>query len=136
MKEYNLVPQEMTLSEIIDIDKLGDRYTTVNGEDFEVAFAPITFVGGGLGIGFGVPFFFTSGTFLWALFGFGLVLCYDATNAILYQLMTFFFVPMLIGYLGGFTGLMLLPVVPGFFYSNALGLGMAAIAAWKLLPKA
>ena len=55
-----------------------------------------------------------------ALFGFGLTLCFDVLNGILYQLLTFFFIPMLIGYLGGFVGLLLLPVIPGFFYRSPL----------------
>jgi hypothetical protein len=134
IKNYNLVPTEFTLEDVIDVGKLGERYITVEGEDFEAAFAPILFVGGGLGFGLGIPFFITSGTFLFLLLGFGLTMCYDYLNGILYKLMTFSFIPILMGYLSGFTGLLLLPVVPGLFYSNALGIGMSAITIWKQLP--
>jgi hypothetical protein len=134
MKQYELVSHDLALSDLIDVEKFGDRYETVSGQDFEAAFAPIAFVGGGLGFGLGLPFFLTSGTFLMMLFGFGLTLCFDASIGVLYQLLTFSFVPILFGYLGGFTGLLLLPVIPGFFYSNAVGLGMVAVTVWKQIP--
>ena len=134
IKNYGIVSSDMTLEEFVDVKKLERGYNSMQSQDFQAASAPIMFVGGGFGFGFGVPFFITSGTFLMILIGFGLVLCYDPVNAVLNQLFTMFFIPMLIGYLGGFTGLLLLPVIPGFFYSNAVGLGMVALTSWKLFP--
>lgn len=134
MKNYGIVSSEITLNEFVDVEKLKQGYKSMQSQDFQAASAPIMFVGGGFGLGFGVPFFITSGTFLMILFGFGLVMCYDTVNTVLNQLFTMFFIPMLIGYLGGFTGLLLLPVIPGFFYSNAVGLGMVALTSWKLVP--
>jgi hypothetical protein len=134
MKNYEIVSNEMALEDVVDVEKLEGEYNDVQTQDFDAAFAPILFVGGGLGFGLGVPLWFTSGTFIMALFGFGLVYCYDPVTGIMNQMLTLAFIPMLIGYLGGFTGIFLLPVVPGFFYSNALGLGMAAVTIWKMLP--
>ncbi len=135
LKNYELVSSDLTLEEILDVEKLTEPIETQQfGEDFEAKNAPIFFVGGGLGFGFGVPFFFTSGTFLCILFGFGLVLCYDFAEKILHQLITLFFIPLIVGYMGGFIGLLLLPVIPGFFYSNFFGLGMVSNTKWQLIP--
>jgi len=134
LKNYEIVSSEMSLDQVVDVEKLEGEISEVQTQDFDAAFAPILFVGGGLGFGLGVPFWFTSGTFIMALFGFGMVYCYDPITAFLHQMETFFFIPMLVGYLGGFTGIFLLPVVPGFFYSNALGLGMVAVTIWKFIP--
>lgn len=134
LKSYEIVSNDMTLEQVVDVEKLEGKVNGVQSQDFDAAFAPILFVGGGLGFGLGVPFWFTSGTFIMALFGFGMVYCYDPITAFLNQMETFFFIPMLVGYLGGFTGIFLLPVVPGFFYSNALGLGMVAVTIWKFIP--
>ncbi len=134
MKNYEIVSSEMSLEEVVDVEKLEGEINEVQTQDFDAAFAPILFAGGGLGFGLGVPFWFTSGTFIMALFGFGIVYCYDPLTAIMNEMLTISFLPILIGYLGGFTGIFLLPVVPGFFYSNALGLGMAALTIWKTLP--
>ena len=134
MKNYKVVPDDLTLEDIIDVDKLSGPYEPRQGEDFSADFAPLFFLGGGFGFGFGIPFFITSGTFLMILFGFGLAMCYDFFNKVLYQLFTMFFIPMLVGYLGGFLGLILLPVLPGFFYSNLVGLGMVAKTRWRMIP--
>ncbi|MCK4366178.1 MAG: hypothetical protein KAW45_09005, partial [Thermoplasmatales archaeon] len=37
------------------------------------------------------------------------------------------------GYLGGFIGLLLFGVVPGFFYSNLFGLGVVTKTQWLLM---
>lgn len=134
LKDYKLVSSDLKLEQIMDVNKLNKRYEKVDGENFEVDYAPLLFAGGGIGFGFGIPFFITSGTFLCMLFGFGLTLCLDVLNGILYQLITFFFIPMLVGYLGGFVGLLLLPVIPGFFYSNFFGMGFATKTSWMMIP--
>ena len=134
MKNYEVVPEDITLEDIIDVDKLSGPYEQQFDDDFSADFAPLFFLGGGFGFGFGIPFLITSGTFLMILFGFGLVLCYDIFNKVLYQMFTMFFIPLVVGYLGGFLGLILLPVVPGFFYSNLVGIGMVAKTRWRMIP--
>lgn len=134
MKNYEVVPDDLTLEDIIDVDKLTGPYEPRQGEDFSADFAPLFFMGGGFGFGIGIPFLITSGTFLIILFGFGIALCYDFFNKVLYSLFTMFFIPLLVGYLGGFLGLILLPVLPGFFYSNLVGLGMVAKTRWRMVP--
>ena len=134
LKNYEIVSSEMSLEEFVDVEKLEGEVNEVQTQDFDAAFAPILFVGGGIGFGLGVPLWFTSGTFIMALLGFGLVMCYDPLTAVTNELVTVSFLPILLGYLGGFTGILLLPVVPGFFYSNALGLGMVAVTIWKTVP--
>ena len=134
LKDYEIVSSDITLEDILDVEKLQGPYTQQDDDRFAVDNAPLIFAGGGIGFGVGIPFILTSGTFLWILVGFGLALCYDFANKVLHQLLTIFFIPMLVGYLGGFIGLLLLPVIPGFFYSNAFGIGMAAKTNWRLVP--
>ena len=133
LKDYELVSSDMTLEDVLDVNKLTGNYNVVEDEGFEAEYAPIVFVGGGFGFGFGIPFFITSGTFLMILVGFGLVYCYDVLHNTLHQLMTLSFIPMLVGYLGGFIGLLLFGVVPGFFYSNLFGLGVVTKTQWLLM---
>lgn len=135
IKDYELVSSDFTLEDVMDVSQLGEKNTSANSEGFEAAFAPILFAGGGLGFGLGIPFLLTSGVFFVFLFGFGLVYCYDFATEQLFELWTYSFIPILMGYLGGFTGLLLLPVVPGFFYSNFLGMGMSALTIWNAVPE-
>ncbi|MCK5458851.1 MAG: hypothetical protein KAI20_03095 [Thermoplasmatales archaeon] len=134
LKDYKLVSNDLTLEDILDVEKLTEPIETQQFEDFEAENAPIFLGGGGVGFGFGVPFLLTSGTFLCILIGGGLVLCYDFANKILHSLLTIFFIPLLVGVMQGFIGLLLLPVIPGFFYSNFFGLGMVAKTSWRLIP--
>jgi hypothetical protein len=135
MKNYNLVPDDMTLEDIMDIDKLEKINGEEGAKDISVYNALVFFVGGGLGFGIGVPFFITTGMFLMALLGFGYTLIYEIFTNITHTFTTFFIIPVLLGFLIGFTGLLLLPVLAGFFYSNALGLGICAYTQWGLYPK-
>lgn len=135
LKNYNLISNDLQLNDIIDVNKLNEsRYEPVTGENFKANNTPMIFAGGGFGFGFGVPFFVTAGNFLMLLFGFGMTMCYDPQEKVLYSLSTLFFIPMLIGNLMGFMGLILIPVIPGFFYSNLFGIGMAARTGWRLVP--
>jgi hypothetical protein len=135
LKKYELVSSDLTLDDVLDVSKLrGTTHQTDDDDEFEEQYAPIVFAGGGLGFGFGLPSIITSGTFLVILFGFGAVYCYNIYTGVTHQLMTLFFIPMLIGYLGGFIGLLLLPVIPGFFYSNLFGLGFVSKTRWMLVP--
>ena len=134
LKDYKLVSNDLTLEDILDVEKLTEPIEPQQFEDFEAENAPIFLAGGGVGFGFGVPFLFTSGTFLCILIGGGLVLCYDFANKILHSLFTVFFIPLLVGFMQGFIGILLLPVIPGFFYSNFFGLGMVAKTSWRMIP--
>lgn len=134
LKNYELVSNDLTLEDILDVEKLTEPIETTQFEDFKAENAPIFLAGGGVGIGFGVPFFLTSGTFLCALIGGGLVVCYDFANKVLHYMFTLFFIPLLTGFMAGFIGILLLPVIPGFFYSNFFGLGMVAKTSWGFIP--
>lgn len=135
LKRYDLIPENTILEDVINPKLLPEKTEVVSGEDFNATTAPIFFFGGGLGVGLGVPFFVTAGTFLVALLGFGLTLCYDLREDILYQLITLTLFPILIGYLSGFVGLLMIPVVPGFVYSNFLAIGAVAKTTWiQLIP--
>ena len=134
LKNYEIVSNDLTLEDILDVEKLTGPIETTQFEDFKAENAPIFLAGGGVGIGFGVPFFLTSGTFLCALIGGGLVVCYDFANKVLHYMLTLFFIPLLVGFMAGFIGILLLPVIPGFFYSNFFGLGMVAKTSWGFIP--
>jgi hypothetical protein len=135
LKKYDLIPDGITSEDIIDPTIFKSEFNVVSGEDFNATTAPLFFFGGGIGVGLGVPFFVTAGTFLVALFGFGLAMCYDIHTQTLYQLITFTLFPILIGILNGFVGLLMIPVVPGFVYSNFFALGAVAKTRWiQLLP--
>lgn len=133
MKNYNLVPDDMTLEDILDIDKLEEINGEEGAKNISVFSALVFFVGGGLGFGVGVPFPITTGIFLFALLGVGFSLVYEIYTNITHTF-NVFFLPMLVGILIGFTGLLLLPVIAGFFYSNALGLGVCAYTQWLYFP--
>ena len=130
LKRYKFIPDGITLEDVIDPGILNYDINVVSDEDFDATTAPIFFFGGGLGAGIGIPFFLTAGAFLVALFGFGLTLCYDLFSNTLYQLYTPSFTPILLGFLVGFVGLILLPVIPGFIYSNFFAIGAVAYTRW------
>lgn len=134
IKDYGLVPDDLTLEDILDVTKLTEPIEENNGSSFSTGVAPIFFVGGGFGFGIGFPFILTTGWFFLMLFGFGLVVAYDFAEKVLHQLFTLFFIPMLVGVCAGFMGLLLLPILPGFFYSNLVGLGIVAKTNWRFVP--
>ncbi len=129
LKKYNLVPNDIKIEDIIDFKKFPSDYEVVSGENFNATTAPIFFFGGGLGVGLGIPFFITAGTFLVALLGLGITICYDIHDNILYQLQALL-LPVIVGYLNGFVGLLMIPVVPGFIYSNFFAIGVVAKTSW------
>ena len=65
--------------------------------------------------------------------GLGWVFCLDPVAGVLYQLQAFLF-PLLFGYLSAYTGMILLAVFPGFFYSNLLALGFTPFTTWIQFP--
>jgi hypothetical protein len=131
LKAYELVSDDTDLEDIVDVDKLGDDDDgdVVEGENFSALFAPILFVGIGFGFGLGASFLLTHGTFLLAIAGLGFVFCKDIEKNITYRLQTFLF-PVLLGFLFAYTGLFIFGVIRGVFYSNLVGIGMAAYTGW------
>ena len=131
LKAYELVSDDTDLEDIVDVDKLGDDDDgdVVEGENFSALFAPILFVGIGFGFGLGASFLLTHGTFLLAIAGLGFVFCKDIEKNITYRLQTFLF-PVLLGFLFAYTGLLIFGVIRGVFYSNLVGIGMAAYTGW------
>ena len=93
LKEYELVPSNITLEDIMDVEKLdgyGQQTKNVTGENFYAFFAPIFFAGVGLGFGLGARlrliYLFSElnrlrlvnwfSQFILAMAGVGFVLCY------------------------------------------------------------
>jgi hypothetical protein len=136
LKSYNLVSEDITLGDFLDEEVLNDPYERVNQTDFEAHFAPIIIVGGGIGIGLGYPDWRPFNVFLHLLTvvaGLGYVFCLDPIDNILYELTSFLF-PLLFGYLSAYTGLILLAVFPGFFYSNLVAIGFTPFTSWAMFP--
>jgi len=42
--------------------------------------------------------------------------------------------PLLLGYISGYTGIIIFCVFPGLFYSNLLMIGLAPFTCWIVLP--
>ena len=98
MKEYNLVSDNTTLEDIMDVEKLESHNSqSFNRSDmtpFTVHFAPIFIGGMGFGAGFGfrnLPIIrrFAGNIFSIGVIGLGAVICLDLFNAILYFQFTF-----------------------------------------------
>ena len=100
-------------------------------------FAPILVVGGGFGIGLGMPDVrlvngFTH--FLELVAGLGTVICFDPLEAKLYTIVAFL-LPILIGYLAGYMGIIMFAIYPGTFYANLVMLGVAPLTIWIQFPE-
>ena len=143
LKQYNIVSPNATLEDVISYGKLDNIFTNITPpdivmeENFQAHFALLLIVGGGFGFGLGLPGQriingFTS--FLAAVGGLAAVVCYDwlETNTI-YVLISYM-LPLLIGYIAGYMGLILFAVEPGYFYSNLVMLGVAPYTLWLQLP--
>jgi hypothetical protein len=137
LKEYDLVPANMTLKDIIDVEKLeqGFPLEVIVNENFEARFAPIFIVGIGLGFGIGFEKRIATGFihFLAIVGGLGLILCCDFIEGKLYVLWTYTF-PIFIGYMAGYIGLIMFAVFPGYFYSNFIALGLVPYTFWFQIP--
>jgi len=136
LQKFNIVSEDITLNDILDEELLTKPFKQVNNTDFKAHFAPIIIAGGGIGIGIGYPDLRPFNVFLHLLTviaGLGWVFCLDPLEGILYKLQSFLF-PLLIGYLSAYTGLIVLAVFPGFFYSNILAIGFTPFTAWVQFP--
>jgi len=131
LKKHDLVSKDINLNDFLNPDDLNLSFDRVNNTNFMAHFAPILILGGGTGLGLGEIFrplnIFLH--FLAVVAGLGFVYCLDPIEGVLYANQVFLF-PVLIGYLSAFTGLMLFPVIPGFFYMNIVAIGFTPFTAW------
>jgi hypothetical protein len=142
LKDNNLVSNNIELNDVIDFSQYDDiplDFNNVTNKNFLAYFAPIIILGGGVGIGLGylekrLTNAFTH--FFALLAGAALVLCLDILNSTLYILLTLYFLPMFMGYMAGFSGIVMFAVYPGLFYMNVLMLGFAPFAVWRSIPEA
>ena len=152
LKKYELVSNNITLEDILDLEKLEsinpESSNISEMEPFVAHFAPIFMGGMGFGVGFGfrnLPIFkrFAGNIFSAGLIGLGIVLCLDLLLSTLYYQITFT-LPLLVHIIAGFVGIMLFafdsvfPPVPGkppiTIYSNIVALGTAGLAVGLLIP--
>jgi hypothetical protein len=137
LKEYNLVPENITLKDIVDVEKLeqGFPLEVVVNENFQAHFAPIFILGIGFGLGLGFERRIANAFvhFLAIVGGLGVILCCDFIEGKLYVLWTYTF-PIFIGYMAGYVGLIAFAVFPGYFYSNFIALGLVPYTFWFQIP--
>lgn len=135
IKNHGFASKDITLDDLLDVDDLVGPFDQVNNTNFKAHFAPIIILGGGIGLGLGevyrpVNVFLH---FLAIMGGLAWIFCLDPIEAILYQL-TSFLLPLFIGYISAYTGLILFAVIPGFFYSNIVAIGFTPFTSWVLFP--
>ena len=152
LKEYKLIPNNTTLEDIMDVEKLeiynSRPFNISEMTPFVAVFVPIFIGGMGFGAGFGfrqLPIIkrIAGNIFTLGLIGLGAVLCLDWLTSTLYQQITFT-MPFLVHFLSGFVGIMLFafdsifPPIPGSppftIYSNIVALGIAGLAIGLLIP--
>ncbi|MCJ7570703.1 MAG: hypothetical protein MUO82_02335 [Candidatus Thermoplasmatota archaeon] len=139
LKENNLISNNIKLEDIIDLNRLENKtlkFTNVTNKNFIAHFSPIIVVGGGIGLGLGYQGKRLTNAFshFFALIFGGYVLCLDFLNSIKYQLISLL-APVLVGYIAGFTGIIIFAVFPGLFYSNLLMIGFAPFTSWLCFPE-
>jgi hypothetical protein len=153
LKEYDLVSSNITLEDIMDVEKLecfsSQPFNVSEMKPFTAHFAPIFIGGFGFGAGFGfrgLPIIkrIAGNIFSLGVIGLGVVLCLDFFDAVLHFQLTFT-LPLLIHIIAGFVGIMLFafdsifPPVPGkppvTIYSNIVALGVAGLAVGILIPQ-
>ena len=135
IKNHKFASKDISLSDFIDPDLLIGPFDRVNNTSFKAHFAPIIILGGGIGVGLGevyrpVNVFLH---FLAIVGGLAWVFVLDPIEAILYQLVSFL-LPIFIGYISSYTGLILFAVIPGFFYSNIVAIGFTPFTQWVVFP--
>lgn len=141
LKENNLISNNIKLEDIIDLTQFKNnplKFNNVTNKNFKAYFAPIIVVGGGFGLGLGDParrVFNAFAHFVGVLGGLAYVLCLDFLDSTAYQLISFMF-PIFLGYIGGYTGIIIFAVSPGLLYSNLLMLGFAPFTVWLSIPEA
>ena len=141
LKENYLISNNIQLEDIIDITQFENnplKFNNVTNKNFVAHFAPIIAVGGGIGLGVGYMERRLTNAFshfLSILAGFAIVFCLDFLAETAYILFTMFFLPLFIGYIAGFTGIIMFAVYPGLFYSNLLMIGFAPFAYYLSIPE-
>ena len=152
LKEYDLVSSNITLKDIMDVEKLESfnslPFNVSEMKPFTAHFAPVFIGGFGFGAGFGfrrLPLIrrIAGNIFSAGLIGLGVVLCLDIFESILHFQFTFT-MPFLCHVIAGFVGIMLFAFdsvfspVPGTppvtIYSNIVALGIAGSAIGFLIP--
>jgi hypothetical protein len=152
LKEYDLVSSNITLKDILDVEKLESfsslPFNVSEMKPFTAHFAPVFIGGFGFGAGFGfrrLPLIrrIAGNIFSAGLIGLGVVLCLDIFESILHFQFTFT-MPYLCHVIAGFVGIMLFafdsvfpPVLgtpPVTIYSNIVALGIAGLAIGFLIP--
>jgi hypothetical protein len=143
LKDYNLIPNEILLDDIIDLEKIGINlqdnilgFDNVTNQNFLAHFAPVLVIGGGFGLGLGMPGLRTFNGFtslLTVVAGLGFVMAIDFFEQTIYTLFTYL-LPLLIGYFAGYMGFIIFAVEPGTFYSNLVMLGFSPMTAWIQIP--
>ena len=151
MKDYEIIPNEVSIQNIVDFNKIGDlgskTLNVTESNSFVSHFAPIFMVGMGFGLGLGfrrMPVFqrIAGNLFSMGLIGLGAVVCFDIEDWAIYYQLTFTF-PYLIHILSGFIGIMMFAFdnifppengPPVTLYSNFLAIGMAGLAIGFKFP--
>ena len=136
LKDFKLVSSDTTLEDLTGNWSNTNKFNNVSMQNFQAHFAPILVVGGGFGIGSGMPDLrvFNGFThFIGLIGGLGFVLCVDFIEQTAYTLISYMF-PILIGYMAGYMGLIIFAVYPGSFYSNLAMLGFVPYTLWIQIP--
>jgi len=140
LQDYNIIANNVNISDIIDFDNYDSsnlELKNVTNKNFKAHLSPILIVGGGFGLGIGIQEkgIINSFSHFFALVG-GLayVLCIDFTEETMYNIVSFMF-PITLGYISGFTGIIIFCVMPGMFYSNLVMLGFAPFTMWIVYPE-
>lgn len=141
LKVNNLVSSNIKLEDIIDLSQFENnplKFKNTTNKNFVAHFAPIIVVGGGFGLGLGDPsrrVFNAFAHFVGVLGGLAYVLCLDFLNDTAHQLISFMF-PLFLGYIGGYTGIIIFAVSPGLLFSNLVMIGFAPFTVWLSIPEA
>ncbi|HEC89265.1 MAG TPA: hypothetical protein ENI44_01635 [Thermoplasmatales archaeon] len=141
LKQYDIVPQDTTLADLLAYSKIDDILGNLTPpdivveENFKAHFALLLVVGGGFGLGLpGQRIINGFTSFLAIVGGLAAVACYDwLENNTIYILISYM-LPVLVGYIAGYIGLIIFAVEPGYFYSNLVMIGIAPYTFWFQIP--
>jgi len=141
LKENDLISDNIELEDIINFNQFENmplEFGNTTNKNFVARFAPIIVVGGGFGLGLGdVERRVVNGFvhFIGVLGGLAFVYCLDFFESMQYILISFL-APIFLGYISGYTGIVIFAVYPGLFYSNLFMIGFAPFTLWLCFPEA
>ena len=141
LKENDLIPDDIELEDLIDFNQFDNKplgFGNTTNKNFIAHFAPIIVVGGGFGLGLGDVTKRTVNSFshfIGILGGLALIYCLDFFESMQYILISFL-APIFLGYISGYTGIIIFAVYPGLFYSNLFMIGFAPYTLWLCFPEA